>query len=92
MKKTSILLLLFVAIGCSVTVKTINKSKNAYTTKKHSGLSSYANQYFWKNFHEGNYTKIDSILYYLSAAYNENPNDLETTTRNLRVRTMISMD
>jgi tetratricopeptide (TPR) repeat protein len=80
MKKTSILLLLFVAIGCSVTVKTINKSKNAYTTKKHSGLSSYANQYFWKNFHEGNYTKIDSILYYLSAAYNENPNDLETVT------------
>ena len=80
MKKIIILLLILAAIGCTLQVKTINKSKNANTKKESSDLSTYANQYFWKNFHKGNYTKIDSILYYLSAAYTENPNDLETVT------------
>ena len=47
---------------------------------KQTELSDFANQYFWDNFHKGNYHKLDSITYYLTAAYNENPNHLETVT------------
>lgn len=68
------------AIGCTITVNTINKSKNTSVVKKESDLSTYANEYFWKTFHKGDYSKIDSVLYYLGAAYNENPNHLETVT------------
>ena len=80
MKKTSIVILLFIALGCTVSVNTINKSKNTISIKKESDLSTYANGYFWKTFHNGDYSKTDSILYYLGAAYNENPNHLETVT------------
>lgn len=80
MKKTSIILILFMAIGCTVTVNTVNKSKNTFAVKKKTDLSTYADEYFWKTFHNGDYSKIDSILYYLGAAYNENPNHLETVT------------
>ena len=47
---------------------------------KQTELSDFANQYFWDNFHKGNYHKLDSITYYLTASYNENPNHLETVT------------
>ena len=41
-------------------------------------MSIYANDYFWKNFHAGNYNNLDSVLFYLNAAYIENPNHTET--------------
>ena len=62
--------------GCSV--KTVNRSKNAAASKKSSDLSVFANNYFWEHFHAGNYAKLDSILFYLMAAYVENPNHTET--------------
>lgn len=81
MKKLSVIILLsFATIGCTVVVKTINKHKNKEEMTKYTSISDYANAYFWKKFHEGNYTKIDSILYYLNTAYLENPNHLETVT------------
>ena len=79
MKKTSIIILtLLTVIGCTITVKTINNSKDISSINKKSELSTFANDYFWENFHKGNYEKIDSILHYLSASYIENPNNLES--------------
>jgi len=75
MKNTSLILIIFVLIGCTIT---INSSKKTNAISKYSDLSAFANTYFWSAFHEGDYSKIDSALYYLSAAYNENPNHLET--------------
>lgn len=78
MKKIISLLAISLLIGCSIAVKTINQKKVLDTTKLSSALGTLSNKYFWDNFHEGNYDNIDSILYYLSASYCENPNDLET--------------
>lgn len=81
MKKAAILFFtLAIIVGCAVNIKTINQSKNLDTSKADSTLETYANKYFWDNFHRGNYDNIDSTLYYLTAAYNENPNHLETIT------------
>jgi|TARA_B110000093_G_scaffold48195_1_gene51509 tetratricopeptide (TPR) repeat protein len=80
MKKSIIILLLLTTIGCTMVVKTVNQSKDLEKLNLHSDLSTYANEYFWRSFHNGDYSKIDSVLYYLSAAYNENPNHLETVT------------
>ena len=38
------------AIGCTITVNTINKSKNTSIVKKKSDLSTYADEYFLENF------------------------------------------
>ena len=67
---------LVVFSGCSV--KTVNRSKNNINSTQSSALSTHANNYFWKNFHAGNYANLDSVLFYLMAAYNENPNHVET--------------
>lgn len=80
MKRISIILTLFVVVGCTVVVRTVNGNKKTNDVKKDSDLSEYANEYFWSNFHEGNYSNIDSVVYYLTSAYIENPNHLETVT------------
>lgn len=81
MRKLSVIILLsVVTVGCTLVVKTITGSKNKGELTKYSGIVEYGNQYFWRNFHTGDYSNIDSVLYYLSAAYNENPNHLETVT------------
>jgi len=82
MKKAIItyLILGFIIYGCSIKVKTVNKSKEGYTAKQDTALERHANDYFWTNFHQGNYNNIDSVLFYLNAAYNKNPNHLETVT------------
>ncbi len=80
MYKLIILFSASIIVGCSIPVRTINLKKETASSLENSELSTYANDYFWKNFHEGNYDNIDSVLYYLSAAYNQNPNHLETVS------------
>ena len=69
---------LLTILSCTEDILFQKKSINGLNDS--TELSDHANQYFWKNFHEGNYNKLDSIIYYLSASYNENPNHLETVT------------
>ncbi len=64
--------------SCTISVDTITKKKEI--SSQETELSKYANNYFWDRFHQGNYQNIDSILYYLTASYNENPNHHETVT------------
>lgn len=80
MKKVVTFFILIAIVGCSISFQTLNKKKENSNLSLDSELSRFANQYFWENFHRGNYHKIDSILYYLGASYNENPNHLETLT------------
>ena len=58
-------------------VDTINKSKNHREWVK-SKLSTEANDFFWEQFHLGNYDSIPAILERLTTAYLDNPNDLQT--------------
>ena len=53
---------------------------NAENVLAREGLGRFANDYFWDQFHQGNYDQVDSVLYYLTAAYNDNPNNLETVS------------
>ncbi|MEJ1239338.1 hypothetical protein WBG78_14475 [Chryseolinea sp. T2] len=45
-----------------------------------SPQATAANDYFWKQFHEGNYDSIPVILNKLTTAYVSNPNDIRTIT------------
>jgi hypothetical protein len=47
------------------------KVKNIKATK----LAVKAEKEFWDSFHKGNYKNIDNVLFYLQAAYLENPNN-----------------
>ncbi len=78
MKKALILFSLLAMLGCTLSVKTVNRKKDAEEAEKTTALSTYANNYFWEQLHGGHYENLDSVLFYLSAAYNENPNHLET--------------
>ena len=80
MNKIIILSFLIIYVfSCShLPTKTLIVSKNTKQIMIESKLSKYANHYFWDNYHKGNYEKLDSIFYYLQAAYIENPNDLKT--------------
>ena len=79
MKKLYLLskiVLVFTLVSCTKDILFQKKSIDGLTDQ--TELSDHANQYFWQNFHEGNYEKLDSIIYYLSASYNENPNHLDS--------------
>lgn len=80
MKNLLISILVLSTLGCSVRIKTVNQRKNPTNMNVHTELSTHANNYFWECFHNGDYSKIDSLIYYLSASYNENPNHLETVS------------
>lgn len=67
-------------VGCTLVVKTVNQSKDGEKLMLNSSMSTYANEYFWESFHNDNYSKIDSVLYYLNVAYTQNPDHLETVT------------
>ncbi|WPP50155.1 hypothetical protein [Catalinimonas niigatensis] len=58
-------------------VDTINKSKHKGEWVE-SKVSVEANDFFWEQFHLGNYDSIPAILEQLTAAYLDNPNDLKT--------------
>ncbi len=60
-------------------VKTITLSEKEYEWVETS-LSKSANEYFWEQFHEGNYDSIPVILDKLTVAYLDNPNDIRTVT------------
>jgi len=78
MKQLTIATFTIILLGsCTIMVKTFNESKG--TPKiSNSEMSTFANTYFWDNFHDANYEKIDSAIYYLMAAYHQNKNDLPT--------------
>ena len=58
-------------------VDTLNRSKGPWEWRP--GTSSIAaNDYFWTQFHAGNYDSIPLVLEKLTAAYLENPHDLLT--------------
>ena len=78
MRFVTMTILLLALISCTKDILFQKKSINGLADP--TELSDHANQYFWQNFHQGNYEKLDSIIYYLSASYNENPNHLETVT------------
>lgn len=80
MKKYGITLVTLIILGCNISVQTVNKKKDVENLHKESKLTAKAKAYFWENFYSGHYKNIDSVLYYLDAAYNENPNYLETVT------------
>ena len=84
MKKIIVLSLLVIVatglIGFQIvfnSVSTVNQSKNKWEWVE-SEQSLQANQFFWDQFHSGNYDTIPAILEKLAAAYLENPNDLKT--------------
>lgn len=86
MKKFILISIAFVAvIGWAVyqsifnSVATITLSEKDYEWVKTSS-SITANNYFWEQFHQGNYDSIPTILEKLTAAYLENPNDIRTIT------------
>lgn len=60
-------------------VNTITLSEKEYEWVETS-LSKSANEYFWEQFHQGNYDSIPVILKKLTAAYLDNPHDIRTIT------------
>lgn len=78
MKNTFLVIFgIFLLSSCTIMVKTFNESKGTPKIST-SEMSQFANSYFWENFHDANYEKVDSIIFYLMAAYHENKNDLPT--------------
>ena len=77
MKLTTVLLILFVGIGCTDVAVSFTEKKRPVFTE--SVLSKDANRYFWYHFHAGDYDSIPKIVEKLSQALRENPNDLLTT-------------
>ncbi len=81
----SLILLLLAVSGWAVyeikfnSVKTITLSEKKYEWVETS-LSISANEYFWEQFHQGNYDSIPAILEKLTTAYLDNPNDIRTIT------------
>jgi len=69
-------------VGCNwFDADGISQSKpNAENVLASDDLGRFANDYFWEQFHAGNYDLVDSVLYYLTASYTDNPNNLETVT------------
>ena len=74
MKKQLIVILvgLFFA-SCSTLAPMFMKAKTGKLSEKPSAM--YADQYFWDNFHAGNYDSIPRILENLTNAYYENKRD-----------------
>ena len=73
MKTFTFIFLLFLS-GCYSKIALLTapkKVKNNKVTK----LSKKAEKEFWDSFHRGDYQNIDNILFYLQAAYLENPNN-----------------
>jgi hypothetical protein len=58
-------------------VSTINRSKTEWRWVER-GPSTLANDFFWEQFHLGNYHTIPKVIEQLSAAYIANPKDLQT--------------
>jgi hypothetical protein len=84
MKKILILLVgALLLIGAIVyqtvfnSVRTINRSKTEWKWIER-GPSTLANDFFWEQFHLGNYDTIPKVIEQLSAAYIANPKDLQT--------------
>ena len=74
MMKLLPLILLFFFGGCYSKIALLTapkKSKIRSATK----LSKKAEKLFWDSFHKGDYQNIDKVLFYLQAAYLENPNN-----------------
>ena len=59
------------------TVRTVNRSKQTPEWVE-TRISEAANAFFWEHFHHGHYDSIPAILEQLTAAYLDNPNDLQT--------------
>jgi hypothetical protein len=77
MKRLWCLLILVTAVACSnIAVSTAEKKKPVF---RQSEMAKEANDYFWENFHAGNYDSISNIIKKLTAAISENPNDLIST-------------
>ncbi|MEZ4776912.1 MAG: hypothetical protein R3D00_27305 [Bacteroidia bacterium] len=84
MKKKAIIsaicILLLILVGFQFwfnTVHTLNRSKQNPEWVENP-VSEGANAYFWEHFHLGHYDSIPEILERLTAAYLDNPNDLQT--------------
>lgn len=57
-------------------VNTVTLTKDVVWTQ--SPQATTANDYFWRQFHQGNYDSIPVVLDKLTAAYIDNPNDIRT--------------
>jgi len=60
-------------------VRTVTLSDKSYEWTE-SPISKSANDYFWNQFHKGDYDSIPVIIDKLTAAYLYNPNDIRTVT------------
>jgi hypothetical protein len=67
--------LLFIITGCKAIALLSVKSKEGHFGAEQSP----ANQYFWEQFHKGNYDSIPRMLEKLTAEYLQNPRDFNTT-------------
>ena len=73
-----------IALGCIIAYQHIFDSVDTITrTKKEviwqqSLTAETANNYFWDQFHLGNYDSIPTIIDKLTSAYVDNPNDIRT--------------
>tara|TARA_Y100001970_G_C14229951_1_gene857963 strand:+ start:92 stop:1150 length:1059 start_codon:yes stop_codon:yes gene_type:complete len=60
--------------GCYSTMGLLTAPKKIKEIKV-TNLAIKAEKEFWDSFHKGNYKNIDNVLFYLQAAYLENPNN-----------------
>jgi tetratricopeptide (TPR) repeat protein len=76
MKKYILALLLITSFGCSyLAVQFTPKKKH---TLIQTDLGKKADEFFWNQYHQGNYDSIPQIINLLNQALQENPNDLKT--------------
>ena len=79
MKKLFIVfLILSIVYGCSLIGQMSAQTEN-YATDS-GAYAKEANDYFWTNYHQGNYDSIPIIIDKLSLAIAANPNDIISTT------------
>ncbi|MDA9774653.1 hypothetical protein N9B82_06810 [Saprospiraceae bacterium] len=79
MRKILVLITLAITITSCGIIVNLTDSKNSEGQFVESEISVQANDYFWDQFHQGNYENIPEIISKLNIALADNPYDLVTT-------------
>jgi tetratricopeptide (TPR) repeat protein len=77
MKKFYFLSIIIILAGCTTIIPAITKKKSFNIIDK--PVAKEANEYFWNNYHQGNYDSIDNIIAKLNIALLDDPQNLRTT-------------
>jgi hypothetical protein len=68
-----------VLVGVGSAGLTLRHTLNITPNYEQSQIVKNANDFFWQNFHAGNYDSISVVIAKLNQALEEQPNDLITT-------------